>query len=71
MSTIVVRTEGEPTALTSALRKQVWAVDPKLLAQFAWNLTKPQTPQCLVDSCGGCWSNWRWLSSANMPDLRT
>jgi putative ABC transport system permease protein len=28
MSTIVVRTEGEPTALASALRKQVWAVDP-------------------------------------------
>lgn len=28
MSTIVVRTEGEPTALTSVLRKQVWAVEP-------------------------------------------
>jgi predicted permease len=28
MSTIVVRTEGEPAALASALRKQVWAVDP-------------------------------------------
>jgi predicted permease len=28
MSTIVVRTEGEPTALAAALRKQVWAVDP-------------------------------------------
>ena len=28
MSTIVVRTEGEPTALATALRKQVWAVDP-------------------------------------------
>jgi putative ABC transport system permease protein len=27
MSTIVVRTEGEPTALAAALRKQVWAVD--------------------------------------------
>jgi predicted permease len=29
MSTIVVRTEGDPTALAAALRKQVWAVDPK------------------------------------------
>ncbi len=28
MSTIVVRTEGEPAALAAALRKQVWAVDP-------------------------------------------
>ncbi len=28
MSTIVVRTEGEPKALASALQKQVWAVDP-------------------------------------------
>ncbi len=28
MSTIVVRTEGEPMALASALQKQVWAVDP-------------------------------------------
>ena len=28
MSTIVVRTEGEPAALATALRKQVWAVDP-------------------------------------------
>jgi putative ABC transport system permease protein len=28
MSTIVVRTEGEPEALAAALRKQVWAVDP-------------------------------------------
>ena len=28
MSTIVVRTEGEPAALASALQKQVWAVDP-------------------------------------------
>lgn len=28
MSTIVVRTEGEPEALAEALRKQVWAVDP-------------------------------------------
>jgi len=28
MSTIVVRTEGEPTALAATLRKQVWAVDP-------------------------------------------
>jgi putative ABC transport system permease protein len=28
MSTIVVRTDGEPTALASALQKQVWAVDP-------------------------------------------
>src|SRR5260370_4428617 len=28
MSTIVVRTEGEPTALAAALRKEVWAVDP-------------------------------------------
>ena len=28
MSTIVVRTEGEPTALASVLRQQVWAVDP-------------------------------------------
>ena len=28
MSTIVVRTEGEPTALASVLRKQVWAVNP-------------------------------------------
>jgi putative ABC transport system permease protein len=28
MSTVVVRTEGEPTALVAALRKQVWAVDP-------------------------------------------
>jgi putative ABC transport system permease protein len=27
MSTIVVRTEGEPTALAPTLRKQVWAVD--------------------------------------------
>jgi predicted permease len=27
MSTVVVRTEGEPTALAAALRKQVWAVD--------------------------------------------
>jgi predicted permease len=27
LSTIVVRTEGEPKALASALRKQVWAVD--------------------------------------------
>ncbi len=29
MSTIVVRTEGEPTALAAILKKQVWAVDPK------------------------------------------
>jgi ABC-type antimicrobial peptide transport system permease subunit len=28
MSTIVVRTEGEPAAFAPALRKQVWAVDP-------------------------------------------
>lgn len=28
MSTIVVRTEGEPMALAATLRKQVWAVDP-------------------------------------------
>ena len=28
MSTIVVRTEGEPTALAAVLKKQVWAVDP-------------------------------------------
>jgi hypothetical protein len=28
MSTIVVRTEGEPTALALALQKDVWAVDP-------------------------------------------
>jgi len=28
MSTIVVRTEGEPAALAVALKKQVWAVDP-------------------------------------------
>ena len=28
MSTLVVRTEGEPEALASALRRQVWAVDP-------------------------------------------
>jgi predicted permease len=28
MSTIVVRTEGEPKALAATLRKQVWAVDP-------------------------------------------
>ena len=28
MSTIVVRTEGEPQALAAALRQQVWAVDP-------------------------------------------
>ncbi len=28
MSTLVVRTEGEPTALAAAIRKQVWAVDP-------------------------------------------
>jgi putative ABC transport system permease protein len=28
MSTVVVRTEGEPMALASALQKQVWAVDP-------------------------------------------
>jgi len=28
MSTIVVRTEGEPAALAAALRRQVWAVDP-------------------------------------------
>ena len=28
MSTIVVRTEGEPAALAAAIRKQVWAVDP-------------------------------------------
>ncbi len=28
MSTIVVRTEGEPAALATALRRQVWAVDP-------------------------------------------
>jgi putative ABC transport system permease protein len=28
MSTIVVRTEGEPAALAATLRKQVWAVDP-------------------------------------------
>jgi predicted permease len=28
MSTIVVRTEGEPAALAGALRRQVWAVDP-------------------------------------------
>ncbi len=28
MSTIVVRTEGEPKALASALQKAVWAVDP-------------------------------------------
>jgi putative ABC transport system permease protein len=29
MSTIVVRTEGEPGDLADALRKQVWAVDPE------------------------------------------
>jgi putative ABC transport system permease protein len=29
MSTIVVRTEGEPIALAAILKKQVWAVDPK------------------------------------------
>ena len=28
MSTLVVRTEGEPTALAAVLKKQVWAVDP-------------------------------------------
>ena len=28
MSTIVVRTEGDPTALAAALRTQIWAVDP-------------------------------------------
>jgi len=28
MSTIVVRTEGEPAALAAVLKKQVWAVDP-------------------------------------------
>jgi putative ABC transport system permease protein len=28
MSTIVVRTEGEPTAMAATLRKEVWAVDP-------------------------------------------
>jgi predicted permease len=28
MSTLVVRTEGEPGALAAALKKQVWAVDP-------------------------------------------
>ncbi len=28
MSTVVVRTEGEPTALAAALKKEVWAVDP-------------------------------------------
>src|SRR5262249_6391362 len=28
MSTIVVRTDGEPAALAAALSKQVWAVDP-------------------------------------------
>jgi putative ABC transport system permease protein len=28
MSTVVVRTEGEPTALAAVLRKQIWAVDP-------------------------------------------
>jgi putative ABC transport system permease protein len=28
MSTIVVRTEGDPLALASTLQKQVWAVDP-------------------------------------------
>lgn len=28
MSTIVVRTEGEPIALAAVLKKQVWAVDP-------------------------------------------
>jgi len=28
MSTIVVRTEGEPTALAAVLKKKVWAVDP-------------------------------------------
>ena len=28
MSTVVVRTEGEPAQLAAALRKQVWAVDP-------------------------------------------
>ncbi|HEY1946255.1 MAG TPA: ABC transporter permease [Bryobacteraceae bacterium] len=28
MSTIVVRTDGEPAALAAALKKQVWAVDP-------------------------------------------
>ena len=28
MSTIVVRTEGDPTALAAALQRQVWAVDP-------------------------------------------
>ena len=29
MSTVVVRTEGQPTALAAALKKEVWAVDPK------------------------------------------
>jgi putative ABC transport system permease protein len=28
MSTMVVRTEGEPTALAAVLKRQVWAVDP-------------------------------------------
>lgn len=28
MSTVVVRTEGDPIALASTLKKQVWAVDP-------------------------------------------
>ncbi len=28
MSTVVVRTEGEPTALAATLRKQVWSIDP-------------------------------------------
>jgi putative ABC transport system permease protein len=28
MSTVLVRTQGEPTALAAALKKQVWAVDP-------------------------------------------
>ncbi len=28
MSTVVVRTDGDPRALAAALRKQVWAVDP-------------------------------------------
>ena len=28
MSTVVVRTDGEPAALAAILTKQVWAVDP-------------------------------------------
>lgn len=53
MSTIVVRTEGEPTALAEALRKQVWAVDPNQ------PVVRVETMQQVIDN-----SIWRPRFSA-------